>query len=353
MVTLKPSILTPAPLQFKSLICNGELPHYVVGAKISEDLNHLLTYRRRIVFANSDFPAGAKTGATEESVYHFKFTSGPAPSSAGLKLRFEFILSTAADNSCAGDPYLYYSLNGTNSDELHPNTVDLVTSHDLVNSPGTWSTASVYMDLSSNTEYEGVLYMKDYIVVVAAVAFEECIGELDEAEANVQDPRRFSFARPLLDDDHYQMAVTADELWQHAAPMVLCHVERYEAVENPGLTCTSGTFTNPFDGSYSVASDTIGWTVDCQYHNNRASDGVPVKGYVYGKYLDDTRFRLIDANGALTLSNWSTVGASVGWGSFTTTVSGTQATQKIDLQLCDAGAGQPGLVSLYLFEYEA
>ncbi len=266
------SPFTPPVIAPERFAGNGMVPSASVARRLAHTFNFIACVQRRQVCMRSRFLNNVGVGIpTDEETWPTFFTSGENADSITI------VVGLAMLDTATTTPYAEIEVVEHATDTV----VELVRLDysALTNSAGTPLNDIAHRQhkvsgLVANTDYYVRTYLRDGARLVYMAINERVLRSADDTVDGVCDPGGFVDEGPIY-DSHIADLVTANNLlWQHNASHLLdWSAER----SNWSTSVSDAAYTNQFDNTTAVATNSIGFCLFTQYHNTRNRSAIPVR----------------------------------------------------------------------------
>jgi len=341
--------IPPLPMEPLRWARNGRSPTSQLGQQILKGYNHIVGYRRKVLFSKSlhlnNIPAGQAGTVVPWRAY---VRTGYAASGA-IRLVIECI-GAPADNAGAGVPNLLWDVSGgigsTRPMGLGINTGTI---------GPTQLTHGIYkLDVAADTAYEINLDLNNYGRIVSAVIYEEHDKAFEDGDTGVSDQTAINAAQaPITDTQHVHLLGNGHNLWKRNG----AHCFSWCTDEDPdnggdAPQRTTNALVNMFDQALAtVTADTPGFALACKNHNPYHTKDVPAVLAVYAKNATSAggSVALVDSDGTLgTVSSFSTAGE---WKTVAVNLRGDLSEHKVDLHFAGDGTNELTVYAASVYEY--
>lgn len=327
-------------------------PGWLTREYAADYLNRLAAARLKVPFVKHA-PHGRVTAASDTSVNTWRFAFHSSPVAAELQIRMVLAPTGVGATEASATWTSETGLTGSGTTVVHTAVRSRVeaASRDV---PSDWYEATARCTISADTSYRFTLAIDDGAYVISATAYELPRTFLDTTtDTNCVDPRPFVDGQPIYDAQAVDFLAALDKLWKRGR----AHLGSWCQDATTAETRTSATYANLFNQSvtayraYDAAPSSGGWIVYPQYRDSLDSTNVACVGYCYASVAGGGagNVRFIGASG--TLATIAIAGAAT-WYSTTFNLSGSTATDKVDVFLAGDGTNAVSVHAAGAFIYE-
>ena len=229
--------------------------------------------------------------------------------------------------------------------------------------PGGCYFTIVKVSVNPNTAYYGSILCTNGARILSLTVAEGRIIHADPTTNGVTNPSAFIAGGPIYTSQIEDLISANNSLWRHNATHLVAHVPGYDydTAGNGWATVSSTTYTNIIDATTAVASTSLGFVVENQYHGTvvRAANAIPVRMVVLAERVSGSanlRVRFTDGTNTITLTTSGAGSAPLAdAGVFTLdTTMIAQAETKYDIHASlSTASGSWKIYYVGLLEYEA
>lgn len=346
MSNVDPQKIIPGVQNWRRHVRNGKIPNAIFMRGVATRLAHVVGHRRKLLFSKSIDFANPNSDSGTKQWWFCRIPTGEAAS----RIIIHMLLLPAAADVGTSSPSVTWV------DET--NGVDVGTIQTPVFDPSTPDVpnglieAELTYDVDPATVYELRMDATGFARPLS-VAIYEVVDSLDSDTDGVVLPA-YSALQPILDEHHGDLLPAATALWRHNAPVLASWSRDTGAASAPTHTGDAFTWTNPFDGSTSVAETTAGFRLAAEHHNTYSEASVPVIFAIRAERVSGTAMvnaRIADSSGEVGGLQIAPI-TSAGWYTAAGTVPADLT--KVDLQVLNQDESTGVRVDAFtLYEWEA
>jgi hypothetical protein len=333
----------PHVIQHSQWCRNGLVPDAAFATVSRNAQNHILGYRKKVVFQTSDRPL---TVGHTSSGTAFRFRCQTGHGTTHLVYVLWLALSTDSANT---DPTVVLTTKiaggATTTNTIHFGIRGVIAPYRTLNEA---TIRTVRVAVTANTTYECAIAIADYGCVQSACVYEEGEAAVDSSVDYYMNPSA-GMDQPIYAADRYRHLRGLSHIWRHNGAHVLNYSPLFGAKTN-----ATTTFKNVIDNSTSVTAATPGFNVfpflenSCRLSDSKAIDLIFA---VHGKTSagSDGEVKLQNASGAIvSITNISTTEQ---WYTTTVSVPAVDTVGKVDIWFRKASAGTTTLNAVSVYEY--
>lgn len=339
----------PALINWRSYCRNGQIPSGMFVRRCAEALNHVATYRNKVVLQTASDtvnPISIASGTGDE--VPFRFHAGH--NADKLVLFASFYPADAADE----DPYIYMKVTevgtGTvNSDELHATSIVAVGTNQIRDQYG-WIE---YTLPTVDAAYEVIISSgSDTFQATGLCAYLTGSNPASDTDSGIT-AIDFGTGSQIQDSDLSDLLQQATNLWKHNAAQLISWVAPTRAWNSARTYATYENYLSD-DSTTSVSANTIGFTTDTTYCNSASSTTVDCVFGVYafrnsgGGSTANNKAKLVNSSGDVV--EITGIDGTEQW--HTANVSLTAGTDKLDLHMECNGTDTITILGVCLYMYE-